>query len=372
MAFPNSNLYNVTFPNDTSSSFDFHWTPTAIFETTHFCIGLVGNVFLLVLILTDQQLRTPFNTYIIGLALANLIILTATPWSIWSALTSTDGAWPAGEAACSYLMYLYCVECSVIYYQHVLIAVSRMWAIIHPISYRNRHSKRLAQGLVIGVWVFVHAFMLPFWVRDTLYYRRSLAENRHQCLTNDKEQFTYSVIGTVTMTILPVLVQIMVFPVVYFVKKARTINRAVVAPGDEAPQLAQLPQSPLGTVLPTTKATSLTLNCEGIYRTVVEGGSRSARTNQSGLVLLGIMSLCALISWAPTNGCYFLVTLMPDLTVPDIVFGHESGMKATCKVYPAVNPEGQFGVRTKRPSFTASASSEARTERLLSQNATTY
>ncbi|OWA52643.1 hypothetical protein BV898_17090 [Hypsibius exemplaris] len=64
-------------------------------------------------------------------------------------------------------MYVYWVESSVIYCHRVLIAVSRMWAVIHPISYPNRHSKRLARGLFIGVWVGVHAFMLPFWTRCT-------------------------------------------------------------------------------------------------------------------------------------------------------------------------------------------------------------
>ncbi|OWA54669.1 hypothetical protein BV898_19068 [Hypsibius exemplaris] len=46
----------------------------------------------------------------------------------------------------------------------------------------------------------------------------------------------------------------------------------------------------------------------------------AARKKRSGLILLGVMSMCALVSWAPINGAGFVVTLIPDYTTPDYAY----------------------------------------------------
>ncbi|OWA53949.1 hypothetical protein BV898_18373 [Hypsibius exemplaris] len=314
----NLTLENATFLNVTSPSVNFHWSPMAVFNTSNLCIGLLGNSLLLILLVTDNRLRTPFNLYVIGLACANLLSLTYIPFTILSNLTGE--VWIAGEAACSYFLYLNWVECSTIYYHHLLVAVNRVWAIIHPVSYRTRHTKRLAQCLIVVVWAFTHAIMLPFWALDTLFHRRTIAQNGFACLANDREQYAYSVVAQVILYLLPIFVQILVFPVVYFARKARTMQRAMVAPVDAEPQRASLPCSQsIGTVQSTVAVTeaSRSLNREQSTRPIAPGAVRARRKNRSGLVLLALMSLCALVSWAPITYWSFVGTLSQDLVLPE-------------------------------------------------------
>ncbi|OWA54672.1 hypothetical protein BV898_19071 [Hypsibius exemplaris] len=312
-------LPNVPFHNESFLNATFHWSATAIFDTVNFCTGLLGNGFLLVLLLTNRQIRTPFNIYILGLILANLLNITGMPLHILDALTG--GTLTAtNESICSYYMYLDWVESSVIYCQHVLIAVTRMWAVIRPISYRNRHSQQLARSLCVGVWVCVHACMLPFWALDALYYRRTITDNGFVCIMNGRAQFTYSVVAQVIFYLLPIFVQVMVFPVVYFTKNARTMTRAAVVPNETVAQGADLLQKQLGIVPSKHEGTSQTPSREVIPHPIPKGAPRVARSNSSGLAFLGILSLCALMNWAPIILCYFVFTVNPDFTMPKRVW----------------------------------------------------
>ncbi|OQV12434.1 putative Macrophage colony-stimulating factor 1 receptor 2 [Hypsibius exemplaris] len=84
-------------------------------------------------------------------ACANLIDLPAIPFDLRTAMAV--GVWTTGEVSCSAYPYFVWVASSMQYNQHLLIACCRMWAIIHPVSYRQRHSKWLACILCGTVWV---------------------------------------------------------------------------------------------------------------------------------------------------------------------------------------------------------------------------
>ncbi|OQV13752.1 hypothetical protein BV898_11973 [Hypsibius exemplaris] len=71
---------------------------------------------------------------------------------LYALRTLTGAIETFGETTCTYYLHVFWVECCVIYGQHAVIALSRMWAITHPISYRNRHTRPLALTLIIGVW----------------------------------------------------------------------------------------------------------------------------------------------------------------------------------------------------------------------------
>ncbi|OWA52629.1 hypothetical protein BV898_17077 [Hypsibius exemplaris] len=283
----------VTFSNDTSQNYILHWSAIGIFQTSTVGASLLGNGVLLLLLLSNHQLRTPFNSYVIGLACANFIYNTAGILKAWHTLT---GIWTVGEVICTYYLYVVWVECNVVYYQHVLIAVTRMWAIIGPISYRDRHTKRLARGLIIGVWVFPHVFMLPFLIRDELFFRRTIQENGQQCQANVEKQVNYSVAGQVILSLLPTLAHVMVVPIVYFTNKIRVMNRAAVAPSSQHTQRSNLPPNQL----PSSKRSS------DILQRCLNTRPAPSGASTSGLIFLGILSLCALASWLPLNMCNYL------------------------------------------------------------------
>ena len=58
------------------------------------------------------------------------------------------------------------------YNAHLLIAFNRLWAVLHPLSYRSMHSAQMATFLCILMWAYVHAVVAPGWLWDLLHNHR--------------------------------------------------------------------------------------------------------------------------------------------------------------------------------------------------------
>ncbi|XP_055340774.1 uncharacterized protein LOC129589896 [Paramacrobiotus metropolitanus] len=84
---------------------------------------------------------------------------------------------------------------------HTLIAVNRIWAISHPVSYRMYHNKRTAGFLCLVALCYVHIMGLPGLVLDALYYH--LPENEHGCLISTPQMPVWGRIENILCRILP-------------------------------------------------------------------------------------------------------------------------------------------------------------------------
>ncbi|OQV22609.1 hypothetical protein BV898_03434 [Hypsibius exemplaris] len=243
--------------------------------TVTFVVSMLGNSFMFLLITTDRQLRTPFNTYVVCLAVSNIINNIAKPFEIVNAWKGVAWAW--SETACSLYMYIGWVQLSTLYNLHQVIACVRMWAVIHPQSYRTRNKQTLAVGLCVGVWVYAHLARLPFWILDTAYYRASIIQNGGSCSANTAKQQLYVAISQGILFFIPLIVLIMVTPVVFCARIAQSKKIA-----------ARLPVVP-----------------------VVSGptSGRGPKQPQRGLFLLGLLSLLAILCWLP-NSCFFLMLMI--------------------------------------------------------------
>ncbi|OQV25596.1 hypothetical protein BV898_00532 [Hypsibius exemplaris] len=134
------------------------------------CIGVVVlNSFVLVAFVKNRNLRTPFNIYIINLVLADLLqALFDLPFTLLGEFTPI---WPLGRAGCNFALYAKWVFSAAVRNTHSLISLNRMWAVFMPISYRERHTRAIATALCLGTWVYVHIFLLPGLVLDSVVYR---------------------------------------------------------------------------------------------------------------------------------------------------------------------------------------------------------
>jgi hypothetical protein len=161
------------------------WTIMPVFSLLVFVFGCINNGGLLLLFVQDSSLRTPFNIYLINLLMANLACtLVVYPMDIINNLYSF--AWFMGDTACTVYLYgCYVLEAG-ISTAHQLIAINRIWAVAHPISYRSHHSVKIAILLCLATWFYVHVVMIPGWIGDALYYR--LPINTNGCLLNQQMQ----------------------------------------------------------------------------------------------------------------------------------------------------------------------------------------
>ncbi|OQV12425.1 hypothetical protein BV898_13301 [Hypsibius exemplaris] len=136
MVYPNATFHNATSANDTTPNVVFIWRPVTAVNLS----GFLLNSFLLFLLIYDSRL--------------NHSLLTCQR----NKLKPVQKPFP---------------------YQ-----VSRMWAIIHPVSYRNLLTNRFTICLCVCAWAFPHAVFLPFWALNTLKHRSSVKQNVYHCYVN--------------------------------------------------------------------------------------------------------------------------------------------------------------------------------------------
>lgn len=68
------------------------------------CVGIVGNVMVVLVVLTTRHMRTPTNCYLVSLAIADLMVLVAA--GLPNVADSLRGTWIFGHAGCQWITYL--------------------------------------------------------------------------------------------------------------------------------------------------------------------------------------------------------------------------------------------------------------------------
>ncbi|XP_055353306.1 uncharacterized protein LOC129599178 [Paramacrobiotus metropolitanus] len=129
---------------------------------------LILNCGVLILLIKEKALRTPFNVYVIVLLCSNILYVGINNITM---IMTPVGHWWIGDGACTVQLYCRYIVITVITHSHVLISINRAWALYWPVSYKNNHTSTVAWLLCFGMVVYVHVCQLPGLVMDALYYR---------------------------------------------------------------------------------------------------------------------------------------------------------------------------------------------------------
>ncbi|XP_055353868.1 5-hydroxytryptamine receptor 1B-like [Paramacrobiotus metropolitanus] len=155
------------------------WTPLLIVKLIISILSLFFNTAVLLVHCFIPAYIDPFSVYLLALFLSNLFyILLSRPIAV---LDELYGIYPAaGYPVC--FLFMYNKVSSVIpVLLHVLISLNRVWAVTFPISYRERHTKRLAVFICIGVVVYVHLLNLPPFLVDQLLHYPAIYAKYQDC-----------------------------------------------------------------------------------------------------------------------------------------------------------------------------------------------
>jgi len=121
--------------------------------------GFLGNALVVIVVISNQQMRSTTNLLIINLALADLLFVTfCVPF------TATDyifEAWPFGETWCQIVQYLIAVTAYASIYTLVLMSLDRFLAVVHPIaSMAIRNEKNTLKAIAI-LWIIILTTCVP-------------------------------------------------------------------------------------------------------------------------------------------------------------------------------------------------------------------
>lgn len=194
----NTSQLNVTAENP------LVWTGAAILSlgATLLTASLNGAA-LLLFFAQRKRLRSSFNIYVANLLSSNFIYsIINGPLDV---IQNIYGIWWLGHGWCDVYLYMQVAFSNVQTYAHPLIAINRMWAIMFPVLYREKHSFRVALLCCLGCFIVAHTVTLPGIVIDALSRPQEFTSGCHLDFSS-KGQLMWSFLVELIIDILAVIV----------------------------------------------------------------------------------------------------------------------------------------------------------------------
>ncbi|XP_076849748.1 thyrotropin releasing hormone receptor 2 [Brachyhypopomus gauderio] len=121
-------------------------------------VGIVGNIMVVLVVLTTQHMRTPTNCYLVSLAVADLTVLVAAGLpNISESLLAT---WVYGKTGCLGITYFQYLGINVSSCSITAFTVERYIAICHPMRAQTMCTVSRAQRIIAGVWAFTCVYCM--------------------------------------------------------------------------------------------------------------------------------------------------------------------------------------------------------------------
>uniref|UniRef100_A0A183CF62 G_PROTEIN_RECEP_F1_2 domain-containing protein n=1 Tax=Globodera pallida TaxID=36090 RepID=A0A183CF62_GLOPA len=164
-----------------------------------FCLSVVGNSIVVVVILQQRSMRSVTNLYLLNLALSDLLL--SMPPTLVSSLVY---CWVFGDLFCKLLAYLQPVVVTASAYTLAAIALERYYAICKPLHSRVWHTRAHAMFVISLVWlvsVIANVFML------FMYEERSYNRNGLNCAPKFEPivHFGYQIYMTFVLLVIPLV-----------------------------------------------------------------------------------------------------------------------------------------------------------------------
>lgn len=173
----NLTMDNMTVENDTSvqdnqtlgvwTDYSVEYKVVSVFLVSLICgVGIVGNVMVILVVLTTKHMRTPTNCYLVSLAAADLMVLTAA--GLPNITDALHGQWVYGYVGClgiTYFQYLgiNASSCSI-----TAFTVERYIAICHPIKAQFLCTLSRAKKIIMMVWALTSVYCIMWlFLSDT-------------------------------------------------------------------------------------------------------------------------------------------------------------------------------------------------------------
>ncbi|XP_058066939.1 neuropeptide CCHamide-1 receptor-like [Anopheles bellator] len=163
--------------NTTAGATETPYTPYELRPETYivpilfaaiFIVGVLGNGTLIIVFLRHRAMRNVPNTYILSLALADLLlIVTTVPFT---SIIYTVDSWPWGSLLCTSSEFIKDVSIGVSVFTLVALSGDRFFAIVDPLRKFHAHdpflgggrrATRLTIATAILIWLMAIAFAIP-------------------------------------------------------------------------------------------------------------------------------------------------------------------------------------------------------------------
>ncbi|XP_068612165.1 alpha-2 adrenergic receptor-like [Brachionichthys hirsutus] len=175
---------------------------------------VVGNVLVVIAVLTSRALGAPQNLFLVSLATADVLVATLVmPFSLANELM---GYWYFGTVWCGVYLALDVLFCTSSIVHLCAISLDRYWSVTQAVEYNLKRTPKRVKRIILVVWL-VSAFISspPLASIDG-----DGGGSQPQCELNDETWYILS--SSIASFFAPCLIMILVYVRIYQVAKTRT------------------------------------------------------------------------------------------------------------------------------------------------------
>ncbi|XP_077978812.1 G-protein coupled receptor 54-like [Glandiceps talaboti] len=144
--------------------YDYKLGPESIIVPTLWGIfaffGLVGNIFVIVVVFKFSHMRTVTNYYIVNLALTDVVVLLICVPST-SSVFALHTEWVLGDAMCRIVIWLQLASWQASCLTLTVISVDRYHAIVYPVKSIKYRTPRAAIAVNVSIWIYSYLVTTP-------------------------------------------------------------------------------------------------------------------------------------------------------------------------------------------------------------------
>ncbi|KAK5848386.1 hypothetical protein PBY51_006005 [Eleginops maclovinus] len=176
---------------------------------------VVGNILVVIAVLTSRALKAPQNLFLVSLATADILVATLVmPFSLANELM---GYWYFGKVWCGIYLALDVLFCTSSIVHLCAISLDRYWSVTQAVEYNLKRTPKRVKCIIIIVWL-ISAFISspPLISIDSNKDLSSLP----QCELNDDTWYILS--SSIASFFAPCIIMVLVYIRIYQVAKTRT------------------------------------------------------------------------------------------------------------------------------------------------------
>lgn len=214
----NNSLISGTRPCNRSTARTSPYTPqaTAAFAiaiTFMMILTIVGNILVIIAVLTSRSLKGAQNLFLVSLAAADILVATLIiPFSLANEL---QGYWAFSSIWCEIYLALDVLFCTSSIVHLCAIALDRYLSISQPVSYGAKRTPTSIKAAIIVVWLISAVISFP----PLLTLDKSKGGEEECELNNERWYILYSTIGSFFA---PCVIMILVYVRIYQIAKKHT------------------------------------------------------------------------------------------------------------------------------------------------------
>ncbi|XP_068128476.1 alpha-2B adrenergic receptor [Hyperolius riggenbachi] len=177
---------------------------------------ILGNVLVVIAVLTSRSLKAPQNLFLVSLASADILVATLIiPFSLAKELM---GYWYFGKTWCEMYLALDVLFCTSSIVHLCAISLDRYWSVSQAIEYNSKRTPRRIKCIILMVWTLAAMISLP-----PLIYKGKKEDHdkeEPQCKLNEDSWYILS--SSICSFFAPCLIMILVYLRIYLIAKRRS------------------------------------------------------------------------------------------------------------------------------------------------------